>query len=64
MNFAKFLRTPYLQNTSGRLLLTIAILEGILFFNKTRGKTKVLQEKELNRLAHTNYRGYYFEKNR
>ena len=31
---------------------------------KTRGKTKVLQEKELNRLAHTNYRGYYFEKNR
>ena len=68
MNFAKFLRTPYLQNTSGRLLLTIAILEGILFFHKTRvktrGKTKVLQEKELNRLAHTNYRGYYFEKNR
>ena len=25
MNFAKFVRTPFLQNTTGRLLLIIAV---------------------------------------
>ena len=27
MNFAKFLRTPFLQNTSGRLLLSVETIE-------------------------------------
>ena len=33
VNFAKFLRTPILQNTSGRLLLDINLCQNI-FFNK------------------------------
>ena len=29
VNFAKFLRTPFLQNTSGRLLLSIIVMQSV-----------------------------------
>ena len=32
VNFAKFLRTPFLQNTSGRLLLDIVLFVGFIYF--------------------------------
>ena len=32
MNFAKLLRTPFLQNTSERLLLEQSLLESSMFF--------------------------------
>ena len=32
VNFAKFLRTPFLQNTSGRLLLVIPLFIYVLFY--------------------------------
>ena len=44
MNFAKFLRTPFLQNTSGRQLLSIAIIcQDHLKLNVRKMRTTILR---------------------
>ena len=53
-NFTKFLRTPFLQNTSGRLLLLVAVFKKASvklkhfnktwsFINRTRASTRILK---------------------
>ena len=41
VNFAKFLRTPFLNNTPGRLLLTILIHQLIVYLEKMNKRHKI-----------------------
>ena len=48
VNFAKFVRTPFLQNSTGRLLLIIAVsivVKGVLTNEKVNYDTKALCKK-------------------
>ena len=44
VNFAKFLRTPFLQNTSGRLILHFLDLKfPLLKYQKRKGRQMILK---------------------
>ena len=52
-NFAKFLRTPILQNTSGRLLLKIKFLPYV--FNQKQNKKRIGRENNFGSEQKLNY---------
>ena len=57
VNFAKFLRTPFLQNTSGKLLLNIA---NELFLAKLKQvKSVILQTLQILHLGSTDWQNWY-----
>ena len=54
VSFAKFLRTPFLENTSGRLLLSFSTEKSIPLFSLN--PRKVFSQLDLDNLLYKNYR--------